>query len=502
MRRRGRRQSRCSWILLPGLLIGCSTVPSPLPVRPPAGACLTPETATIRQAVFRPEEKPERAGSPAEQPADPSAPALHAPAPLADPGPLAGLEELSVDGLVRAVLAVNPTLAQMMAAWKAARARYPQVTSLADPTFTLTLGPETYFSDRVNPAYRVNLSQTYPWPGKLELRGKQATAEARAAGNEVDDTRLQLVESTRIAFYDYYLVHRAIAVNDEGIRLLESFKKDARFRYENGIGVQQDILQADVELGRQRERALLLEQARQIAVARINTLLNLSPDTPLPPPPREVPVEDGLPPPDSVRAAALSTRPDLKALANRIDADQAALALANKEFYPDFTPFAMYDRFMGNNHQSQPLALMVGFGMNLPVRLRRRYAAVAEAQARINERRAELQERVNRINFEVQRAYAQVEQGGKAVRLYEKTVVPAARLNVKSAQSAYVTGKIPFLTLIEAERDVIGLLDRYYELVATYYRRLATLERVAGGSLVPGPPAGTAGNACSPAGVR
>jgi len=41
--------------------------------------------------------------------------------------------------------------------------------------------------------------------------------------------------------------------------------------------------------------------------------------------------------------------------------------------------------------------------------------------------------------------------------------------------------------LIEAERNVIGLRDRYYELVAEYFRRLAALERAVGGPLSPTP---------------
>jgi outer membrane protein TolC len=69
------------------------------------------------------------------------------------------------------------------------------------------------------------------------------------------------------------------------------------------------------------------------------------------------------------------------------------------------------------------------------------------------------------------------------VRLYAKSVLPAAEQNVKAAQPAYVTGKIPFLSLIEAERNVIGLRDRYYELVADYFRRLAALERAVGGPI-------------------
>ena len=49
---------------------------------------------------------------------------------------------------------------------------------------------------------------------------------------------------------------------------------------------------------------------------------------------------------------------------------------------------------------------------------------------------------------------------------------------MKAAQSAYLTGKIPFLSLVEAQRSVVGLQDRYYEAVADYYRRRATLPKI------------------------
>src|SRR5262249_54399165 len=55
--------------------------------------------------------------------------------------PFQGLNELSADALVEQVLARNLSLAQMAAAWQAALARYPQVTSLEDPMFGTTLAP-------------------------------------------------------------------------------------------------------------------------------------------------------------------------------------------------------------------------------------------------------------------------------------------------------------------------------------------------------------------------
>jgi outer membrane protein TolC len=385
----------------------------------------------------------------------------------------------------------------MAAAWHAVQARYPQVISLDDPMLAATLGPATYGSSTVNPAYRLEIAQKYPYPGKLRLRGESALAETGAARNEVEDTRLQLIESARSAFYEYYLVARALEVNDESLRLLRDFKNNARARYRTG-GAYQDVLQADVELGRETQRRVTLGRMRQVAMARINTLLHLPPDSPLPPPPRSLTMREGLPAAEHLRAAALARRPDLLALRSRIAAEEAALALARKEYYPDFEPFFMYDRFMGNNSQTQPLAYMLGLKMNLPVRQARRQGAVAEALARLAQRRAELARQMDQANFQVQEAYAQVRESEQNVRLYRDKVVPAARLQVKTAEQEYLTGKIPFVTLIEAQRNVIGLQDRFYEFVADYFRRLAALERAVGGPLaapaggvpdaLPGPP--------------
>ena len=141
----------------------------------------------------------------------------------------------------------------------------------------------------------------------------------------------------------------------------------------------------------------------------------------------------------------------------------------------------MYDRFMGNISGNRDLVSMLGVRLNLPVYRARRDAAVAEAEAKIAQRRAELARLTDQVNLEVEEAYARVQRSERSTRLYRDTILKAADLNVKAAQSAYVTGKIPFLSLIEAERSVINLRDRYYEAIADSLRRRATLERVIGG---------------------
>jgi outer membrane protein TolC len=401
--------------------------------------------------------------------------------------PFGGMAELSVEVLIDQVLARNPSLAEMVAAWQTASARYPQVTSLDDPMFGTTLAPASIGSNQVDFGYRLEISQKYPWCGKLGLRGANAQAEASAAGHDVEDTRLQLVESARNAFFDYYLVERALAVNEEALRLLKEFRENAETRYKTGQVAQQDVLQADVEIGRQRERQVTLERMREVAVARINTLMHLPTTSPLPPPPKHLELAGPLRDVQALQAATVSRRPDLQALADRIAAEEASLALARKEFYPDFEVSAAYDSIMGNG-PARDLAPQVALRMNLPIRKARRDGAVSEAEARLAQRQAELARRTDQVNLQVQEAHAQVRESERVVRLYTETILPAAEANVKAAQSAYVTGRIPFLSLIEAQRNVIGLRDRSYEALAEYYRRRAALERAIGGPLLTASP--------------
>lgn len=392
--------------------------------------------------------------------------------------------ELTPDIVVAQVLVRNPTVAQMVAAVEMAESRFPQVTSLDDPVFSSWVAPASLASNKVNDSARFEVSQKIPWSGKRALKGEVAQAQTVAAGYDLNDAKLQLIESAKTAYSDYYLAERALEVNAEGQKLLEEFKQNAETRYKTGQTPQQDILQADVEIGRQSERRLALERTKTVAIARLNMLMGLPSDSPLPPAIKSAPKPVSLPDIAVLRETALSRRPDLQALAARIAADTASLGVAEKEYYPDIEVMAAYDSFWQAADDQQRLRPQVGLRMNLPFRLDRRRGAVSEASAQLMQRRATLALQQNQVGFDVQQAYALVSESEKAVKLYAEKILPPAQESVKSAQSGYVTGKIPFLTLIEAQRSLVDLRDRSYQASADYERRQATLERVIGGPLV------------------
>lgn len=395
-----------------------------------------------------------------------------------------GQQELQLPQLVGEVLARNQTLAAMRAASLAVAQQYPQARALDDPLLMSMIAPASLNSGIAgipgnSAGYLVGGSQKLPWFGKRQLRGDAALAESRSARWEVDDARLAIVEAAALAYYDYFLVRQQLALNVQNTVKLREFHDIAARKYESNLVPQQDVLQAEVELAELARRQIELERAQRIAVARINTLMHNPPDAYLPPPPAHL---DALPVRVSaveLRAIAVSRRPDLASLSAKIQAEQARLRLAEKEFMPDVELFGRYDNFW-----SQPsLRGQVGVNMNVPLYRDKRYAAVREAQYRLSQRRAEYQQRIDDINREVQTAYEQFDEAQRTVVVYTSQILPAARKNVDSAFAAYESGRGDFLRLIAAQRQLIALQERFQESVANYHRRRVELERVVGQSL-------------------
>jgi cobalt-zinc-cadmium efflux system outer membrane protein len=446
--------------------------------------CVDQEPSSVSVSIARP-------SSPEQRPAAPEAPplvdpvAFIAPAAEAVPAPLpaegAPQDEpppsvLEVDWLVAEVLARNPDVRSAIAAWRAAALRYPQEIALDDPMFGTMLGPGSWGDPTVDTAYMVEASQTLPWPGKRRLRGNVARAEANAAYFDVGEQRLRIAEMARNAFYDYFMAHRQLAVLDKSTALLGSFRDIATTKYESAEVEQQDVLLADVELAQIERQRLQLERQTRVAQARINTLLLLPADAPLPSPPAELAVSETAPTADELRMLALSQRPELAARQARIRAERYSIALACKDFYPDVEVVGRYDAFW----QETPLRPMVGMNLNLPLYKDKRRAAVGEARARLAKEQADLDAQINEISFEAEQARQQVIESQRALAVYRDRLLPTAEKSIESARASYMAGRLDFLRLIESQRQLLTLQDEYYSTLAEYHQRLAALDRVIG----------------------
>jgi outer membrane protein, heavy metal efflux system len=404
-----------------------------------------------------------------------------APAPAGD-DPLAGHATLERGALVAAVLARNPSIAAARWAWRAALARHPQETALEDPTLAYELAPASIGEAGMDTGQRITLSQAFPFPGKLALRGEVALAEAEAAASNFEAVRLRMAALASLLFDELYLIERKLAVNDAHRTLLAELREVAIARYEAGTATQQDPLEAELAEAELLHRDVALRADRRIAQEQMNVLLHRAPHLALPPLP---PVLDE-PPADPAHAAgrAASDRPELRAAEARVRAREAQVSLARREVLPDVRLMGAYDA-MEEEDEMRP---QVGIELAIPLRRSRSKARIDEAEASLEEARAERTGLEDQLRFAVERATERLAEARHAHEILRDRVLPAARDRVASARAAFEVGQSAFSVLIDAERSLRDAELGHEEALVEVSRRHTELARALGALPRGGPP--------------
>jgi outer membrane protein TolC len=224
-------------------------------------------------------------------------------------------------------------------------------------------------------------------------------------------------------------------------------------------------------------REIEVETQQRLAAAQINALLHRAPDRPLPPPPEALTVD--LPTdlePTTLSERAVTQRPELRAAAARVKARASKVALARREFLPDFTVWARYDTFW----QERDLEPAVGFSLNLPLELARRQAALEQANAELARAQSEQQRTEDQVRLSVVTAALRAHEARHLFELTRDRLLPAARDRLAAARASYQTGQTTFSAVIDAERGMRDAELGYEEALTTLSRRRAELDRATG----------------------
>lgn len=391
---------------------------------------------------------------------------------------------LQLDAVVTEALLRNPEIQAARHRWQAAKERAPQAASLDDPEAKIEFWntPENLNVTRTGNTI-FGLSQRFPYPGKRGLKESLAVKEAGMAAALLRAKERDVAAQAKNAYYEVFLAHKAIEVHHRQIDILKEFFEIANARFRAGKGAQVDVLKSSVELSKLSNELPVLDQQLETAKAKLNLFLSRDPQAPL-----GEPVEPAGPDMtktrltrDELYRTAIQNRPELQALDIAIARSQTAIALAQKQYYPDFN--VMVSRFQNFDARD-------GFGgavtMSLPFSFwtKPKYdAGVREATANQDSAKATFQALQNQILFEVKDLLARIEAAEKMVALYKTTVLPQAQQTLESARIGYQTGKAEFLTLLDAERAIKDFQLAYYRVLAESEQRMAELERAVGADL-------------------
>lgn len=346
----------------------------------------------------------------------------------------------------------------------------------------------TYFvspiETRIGPQrHAFSLSQRFPLWNK---RGLEKAIQRQDASVKTQQAELATVDLRYQVQKEYYNLYE-IRASAELVRvyqdILGDFELISATRYATGKGTQQSILKAQLERIMLDEMLVKLDEDEAVVLANLDALLNRSGEDPL-----IVTTDDpGIPETSfdhkALIAIALETRQDLKAVGEFINKQDLMIQFARKQYYPDIAVSVGYVEVGsggttlkddGKDHVS------VSLRVNLPI-WRGKYAAgVDEAILARSSGLATRQDLKAGVEAAIKEVVFRIVASRKKLDLYKSSLIPQAETVFESAVANYQTGKIDFLSLLDAQRTLFELNLRFLAEKKTLHQEIARLEQVVG----------------------
>jgi cobalt-zinc-cadmium efflux system outer membrane protein len=404
-----------------------------------------------------------------------------------------------LEALIAEALSRNPDVAAAEAAIKAAHTRPGQVSSLPDPMVSMIFTNDGWVPSLGSmPMTTLGLmvSQDLPYPGKRRQRMDVAMNEARQSEPQLVRARLGIEAAVTRAYYGLLLTRALAELTNEQRELWRQVEVVTRVRYAVGQSAQQDVLRVQVEVTRIEQRAIEQTSEAELRLAELNRLLARPMDGRLDTAARLAlqPLTTSLP--DAVEQAR-TVSPELAAARLAVATERSVLALAKLDFKPDLSVQASYM----NRGGLSPMWL-AGVGVSWPFNKAKRESAVAESQLR-SERDNQVIESIDlQLRLRTQERYTRARTAEKIIDLYDQGIVPQDRMTVEAAIANYQSGRVPFVSVLEAMTSLYA--DRWTrESLVTDHARLrasikeasleASPEMTTVGAMTAAQPSGAAG---------
>lgn len=383
---------------------------------------------------------------------------------------------LVLQDLITEALKNNREIITAEARIRASEFKIPQVTSLPDPMFMFGYqneGFDSYTYGKSGDAkWMFSASQMLPFPGKLRLKGDMAKGDAEAMKASLHELRVKTIVRISELYYDLLLEHKTIGLLREKSDLFARIEDAALARYASGMGMQQDVLMAQTEKYMLLEREEMRRQRIQSLEAMLNSSLGRYAGQPL-----GIPAAHDATPYDrsmeEVLSMAYENSPELKTKGRMIDVEDTKVQMAEREYYPDFTVTAGYEKRGGDFMDMWSLTT----AFNIPIFYKtRQRQAVNEAKASLEAAKQELEAVRFMMSAVIRDNYSMMKTAGKLMDLYKEGLVRKTYQDFESSIAAYTSGKTEAMTVISRLKALLDYEMLYWVQYVEREKAIARLQ--------------------------
>jgi outer membrane protein, heavy metal efflux system len=377
----------------------------------------------------------------------------------------------------------NPQISGAQHEARAAQHMAPQISSLPDPKFTyqqFSVGSPKPFAGYTNSDFAyigIGASQELPFPGKLRLRGEVAERSADALQADVAVTKTGIADAVKADYIRLAYLQQTLGILRQNESVLDQLIQDATAHYQVGQGMQQDVLEAQLDRTKIVKEITMHHQEMGELQAHLKGLLNR--DQACPDIVTEDLTESAL---KNSSAELLSlvkqNNPQTQRDAKEVEKQDAAVASTKREGKPDFEVGYMYQ----NTDRKYRDYYMLTFDVRFP-RKKRINAEIAEAAENRAASEKTLDAHLQQQLAEAQQEYVKATSDQELLKEYREGLIPQSDAAYRATLNAYASNREQLIHVLTYFTSLLDLKLEYAQTLEDHEVALAHLESMTGATL-------------------
>ena len=363
----------------------------------------------------------------------------------------------------------NPKLKSEYAQFEAAMRKSPQVSSLMDPTLTMSGLGRMIETRAGTQEARFNLMQMFPWFGTLEARENAANLMAEAKFQSYLNSQNQLLFEVKSAYAELYALSEVIEIKEKNLSILDSYRELALSRFKSGGGAMVNVVKVDIDKdGAFTEIELLKDLLKPLQV-KFNLMLNREAAS-------AVVIKDTLVIPNNIEFTnyeeLLEKHPMLIGLEKQKESFLAQEILAEKEGLPNIGLGVDYSiiskRTDANPEGNGRDAIMPMVSVSLPIFRKKYKAAREEAKFMSVSVESEMQDVKNELQSTLEMTLYELRKSNRLIELYNKQLQSSKQAN-KLYISSFSNATGDFEEVLRMNQDILLLQTQKIEALKEAY---------------------------------
>jgi outer membrane protein, heavy metal efflux system len=360
---------------------------------------------------------------------------------------------LSLQELQELLLQNNSQLRSASGLGAAAQFGVIPARTLDNPTINITPSTSAKNPLALGASSQMNwgISQSVPWPGKKQLSGDIAQAQANLTKEQVELLKVQLIGQLKSAWVAWQQNNAQISIARVQVDRLEQIKEIVRLRYANNAAAYVDFINAQVTQAQLRNDIIGFERQGQSLLAQIAVLIGQTTTQKLHLQIQTVVADKSTLDLKALQLRALEINPAAKASKFAVDAAQRVVELAELGKRPDFTlgltsntaspPWGFGNTDYYNVSLSATFPLYYAFReRNLIDQAKAQLISAQDANASVEQQ----------IALQVEVAYLLWAQSMEQLKLNEERIVAQARVGYRLALTNYSNNQATYIDLLTA----------------------------------------------------